>query len=329
MPISEEHISDQMDAAYRTRKTSTTSLMSGAHSWPTNSIDPPHTPLSFGTTDANSGSYFKAAIQLSIIIQSILTTLYNPSTIVKSAVDIQQEMVQLNHRLDQWALSLPQEFNFQVPTSNTSMAFSRERMILGFQLCSARMLLGRACINPRRQAWREGHEATFARRMADSCIESAKILVNFLPETPNSHFIYDQGPWWCIIHHMMQAASVFLLGLSYPFSTPQNPILLIQYLNKVIRWLQVMQDNLAGRAVQIAVSTFETVSRRHNLNLWKVDPTPAFDLHPAVNPTMSVYAPTRYVPPGGATAFDYGPAGAAYPACGEMNMFADDYHVTK
>lgn len=329
MPIIEEHISDQMDAVYRTRKPSTTSFMAAPHNWSNEPVDPLHAPVGLGTTDANSGSYFKAAVQLSIITHCILTSLYNPSTTIRSAVEIQQEMAHLNDRLDQWTLTLPQEFNFEIPVSNTSMSFSRERMILGFQLCSAKILLGRICLNPRRQAWREGHEATFARRMGNSCVEAARTVTDLLPKDPNSQFIYDQGPWWCIVHHLVQAASVFLLGLSYPSSTSHEPAVLMQYISKVIRWLQVLQDPVAARAYQIVVSTYETISRRHHLGMWKVDSVSAIDMSNVVDPGMSTFAPTRFVAPGGPSAFENMSAGTAFPAYSGTNMFADNYHMTR
>jgi len=241
-------------------------------------------------------------------------------------------MAQLDHRLEQWLLALPQEFNFQIPVIGTNK-FSRERMILGFQLCSARMLLGRLCLNPRRQASREGNEATFARRMGNSSIEAAKTIVDSLPEEPSAQFIYDQGPWWCIVHHMMQAVSVFLLGLSHPASVSQDGVILMHYVKKVIWWLQVMQDPVAGRAYHVAVSTFEIVLRRHNVDvpgIWKMGSVHVTDLHHAVDPNMATYAPTQYAPPDGAStyaAYDNVSTGPTYPAYSGTTVFVDNYHM--
>lgn len=333
MPVIEDHISDQAEAAYRVRKKSSTSIVSASHGWSQGPIDSPRTPVGFGPMEANSGSYFKASVQLSIIIQSILTSLYNPSTTVRSPADIQSDMAQLDQRLDQWVLALPQEFNFQIPVANTSMLYSRERMLLGFQLCSARMLLGRLCLNPRRQMSREGNEVTFARRLSNSCIEAAKTIVDFLPEEPSARFIYDQGPWWCIVHHIMQAVSVFLLGLSYPASISQDGMTLIQYVKKAVWWLQVLQDPVASRAYQVAASTFEIVLRRHDLDvsgIWKMGSAHVGGLHHAVDPSMAVYAPTQHAPPAGSAtyaAYDNLSTAPTYPAYGGTAVFVDNYHM--
>lgn len=298
MPVTEGQISDQMEAEFRMRKGSSTSLISMPYAWSIGSIDPPRTPVGLGTTKANSGSYFKAAVQLSIITQSVLTSLYTASTIIRSAAEKQREMAQLSQCLDKWILSLPREFNFQDPVNGANLMFSRGRVLLGFQLCGAKMLLGRPCLNPQKQARREGTEATFARRIGDSCIEAAKTVVDLLPDEPNARFIYDQGPWWCIVHHLMQAVAVLLPALSYPASTSQDSILLMHYVKTLIRWLQVMEDPVAKRAYQMAMSTFETVWRRYPIDvagMWREDSVQGNEVpaqHP-VDPNMTAYLPTQ------------------------------------
>ncbi|KAJ4994504.1 C6 transcription factor [Stagonosporopsis vannaccii] len=333
MPVIEEQISDRTEATFRRRMGSTPGLVSTSRGWSSGSIDSPRTPVGLGTTEANSGSYFRAAVQLSIITQSILTSLYTASTIIRSPAENQHEMAQLSQRLDQWVLALPRELNFQDPGNGASMMFSRERILLGFQLCSARMLLGRPCLNHRRQAWREGSEATFARRMGNSCIEAAKTVVDFLPEEPNAQFIYDQGPWWCIVHHLMQAVSVVLLGLSYPASTSEDSVLLMHYVKKVVRWLSVMQDPVAERAYQVAVSTFESVSRRHTVSvagMWKAEPVHAAGVHLPVDPSIAPYVPLQYAPHDSVAtyaAYDPVSAGTAFPAYNGTAVFAENYHM--
>lgn len=298
IPITKEQISDEIEAAYRMRKGSS-SFMSMPQCWSNGIVDPARTPVGLGTTEANSGSYFKAAVQLSIITQSILTSLYSASTMVRSAGENQHEMAQLGQRLDQWVLSLPKELDFQSPVNGASMTFSRERMLLRFQLCGARMLLGRPCLNSRRQAWREGDEATFARQMGNSCIDAAKTIVEFLPDEPSAHFIYNQGPWWCIVHYMMQAVSVLLLGLSYPSSRSQDSTLLIHYVRKMIRWLQAMQDPVAERAYHVATSSFESVLRQYPVdvsNMWRIDSVQGREVQQTLDPDMTAYLPTQFVP---------------------------------
>lgn len=269
MPVPEENISDDVEAVYRMRKGSATTLFA-ANTYSISSsviIEHPQTPVGLGTADANSGSYFRAVVQLSIITQNILTSLYSAGTMVRPPGEVQQDMAQLGQRLDQWLALLPVEFNFQEPHNRSNDKFIRERLLLGLQLSSARMLLTRPCLSGRRQTWRECNEASFASRMANNCVEAAKTTVAFLPDEPRPDLLYDHGPWWCLTHHIMQAISVFLLGLSHPSSTSQDSMTLVHYLKKAIRWLQNMQDPVAERAQSVALRIFESVARRYSLDV--------------------------------------------------------------
>lgn len=305
MPVPEETISDDMEAMFRVRKGSTTtpfstntySIASGA------TIEHPRTPVGLSTADANSGSYFKAVVQLSILTQNILTSLYSAGTMIRPPGEVQQDMAQLNQRLDQWLISLPVEFNFQEPHNGSNDKFIRERLLLGFQLSSARMLLTRPCLSGRRQTWKEGNEAGFARRMANMCVEAAKTIVAFLADEYHPDVLYDHGPWWCLIHHIMQAISVFLLALSYPSSTSQDSVVLVHYLKKAIRWLHIMQDPLAERAQNVALRSFESVARRYSVDLsdlWangfeeRVALRGRGKLQTASNAEMPTYLPARF-----------------------------------
>jgi hypothetical protein len=238
-------------------------------------MNPPRTPTGMGPMAANSESYFKATVQLGIITQNILTSLYSAGTMIRALADIQQDMIQLSQRLDQWVVSMPSEFNFKTHnprarSSLSSSAYFRERVLLGFNFCSARILLTRPCLfalNHSQAAADLNIPTTFIRRMADVCVDAAKTVANFLPEQPNALFIYENGPWWCIVHSLMQTASVFLLALSYSVSGSQEVVVLLKYAKKLVRWLRMMKDPLAERAYQMALSTLEAVAGRLSLDI--------------------------------------------------------------
>ena len=63
--------------------------------WSYNIVKLRYTPTGFRATDANSGSYLKAVVQLSIITQSILTSLYSATSSGRSAGEMQRDMVHL------------------------------------------------------------------------------------------------------------------------------------------------------------------------------------------------------------------------------------------
>lgn len=298
--MAEDQVSNEVEPVHQMRKGSSASFGFTSQSWSNGSTESLRTPIGFGIMEASSKSYFNASIQLSIITQSILISLYSASTMVKSAEENHQEMVQLSQRLDQWIMSLPAEFDFQIPNNRGRISLSRERTLLAFQFYSARMLLGRPCLSARRQSWREDSEASFARRMANGCIEAAKAVVDSIPNDSNTLFIYDQGPWWCIVHHLMQALSVLLLGLSHPSSTTQDSMLLIGYAKRVIRWLQMMQDPVSERAYSVAANSFEIVARRYPVDLsdmWGIEsPQERHAQQMTFDHSMPGFLPPNFVP---------------------------------
>jgi hypothetical protein len=218
------------------------------------------------TTHANSDSYFRAVVQLSIITQNILTSLYSAGTMIRSPNDIQQDASLLSQRLDQWTSSLPQEIRPDEPLGKPHDVSGRERMLLRFQLCSARILLTRPCLTARRQQWKDVNDASFSRRMADSCIEAARTIVASLPDEYSPQ-LYEQCPWWCLVHHIMQAISVCLLGLSHPTSTSCEAAMMIHCVRTATRWLQMMKGPVAERAHRIALNCFESLARRYAVDI--------------------------------------------------------------
>ncbi|KAF2190426.1 hypothetical protein K469DRAFT_559877 [Zopfia rhizophila CBS 207.26] len=223
----------------------------------------------------NTGSYFKALVQISIITQNIPSALYSAGTMIKSWEEIQQSVTELTKRLDHWVLALPAEFNFQQQHSRSkesdleSQTHTRERMLLGFYYFSAKILLTRPCLGRLGQGSKGNMTDTYVCRMTQACIDAAKATANILPDCPDPLFLYQTGPWWSIVHNIMQAISAFLLRLSYCSSGSQDTVVLVQYVKKLLRWLRAMQDNnaLAERAYQVAFGTLEAVAARTSIDI--------------------------------------------------------------
>lgn len=132
-------------------------------------------------------------------------------------------------------------------------------MILGFQLCSAWMLLTRPALGSQGQPRWEEQEVGITKSMAVNCIEAAKMAIDLLPDVPDPLFIYNQGPWWCVVHHVMQAMSVFLLGLSSALFTLEDRSELRIYVEKTLLWLRSMPDQVAERAHSVALKVSRSV----------------------------------------------------------------------
>lgn len=283
-----------------------------------------------------------------MVTQDILTSLYPANAMVRSSGEVQQEMARLSQRLEEWTTLLPVEFNLLQTHKKSNNMFQRERSLLGFQLCSARMLLARPCMSEPRQAYQEENEANFARRMANSCVDAALTMIRFWPDEPRLDSIYDQYPWWCIVHYMMQAVSVLLLGIAYPLSTSQDSSTLVRELRKAIHWLQTLQDPVSKRAYQVAAHSFESVVGRHpevDIDFWGAGNFSNIALQgqnvhaeasgSGVAPYMSPPFDPSHQTPGAYSSYptqeegDVMKLSGIYPAHGEPSMFNAPYYTNK
>jgi hypothetical protein len=216
-------------------------------------------PFGLRPTSVNSRTYFNATIQLSAISQDILTSFYSVVSTIRSPSAVHLDIVGLNLRVDRWAMSLPRELDPSFLSASSRPTSTRERMLLTFQLCSTRMLLARPYLHDPRQLG-ERADSDLVDRIINSGIAAAKTIMNMLPDEPNPVSIYHQGPWWCIVHHIMQAISILLLGTMYASPKLQENLGLLQYVKKALRWLCSMQDPLAGHVYRLALNSFEIVA---------------------------------------------------------------------
>jgi len=211
---------------------------------------------------ADTGSFFQAVARLSIITQDILTFLHSAAAVTKSQEQLQQDTVRLDWCLSQWLATLPTSFNYWEMSHSTGSLFARERMLLGAQLNSARMMLTQPSLYAIVHDWSPARAQTNdqTQRMSVICVEAAKSLVDFLPDEPSVDFVYDQCSWWCIVHHLTQAASILLLSSSSPIPLSGNRIPVSSYLKKIVHWLHIMDDQVARQAVKVLVRVSDVLS---------------------------------------------------------------------
>jgi hypothetical protein len=273
LPVQESQLSDNPVDMERLRKLHSSTPTPISPIFPTSSYGIGSTGISQAPheistrPDANSGSYFRAMAQLSIINQNIHTKLYSSGISMRSVGDVQEDMKVLFRSLDEWVAALPMELNFQNRATPGEGAFLRERTLLGLSLCSSKLLLTRPCLGSRVQSADTGATDRFVLGMAKRCVDSAKSVVNFLPDRPDTVTFYELGPWWCIIHHMMQAMSVFLLALAQTTPSSSDINSLSPFVEKLIRWLWAMQDPLGERAYRIALAAWQLVAAKFSIDV--------------------------------------------------------------
>ncbi|KAK8178185.1 hypothetical protein BKA81DRAFT_411398 [Phyllosticta paracitricarpa] len=73
-------------------------------------------------------------------------------------------------------------------------------------------------------------------------------MADLLPDgaEPDVLWLYCNGPWWCIVHHLMQAITVFMLELAFELNHMSEPKAdrdaILGVLQKLIRWMEKMAD---------------------------------------------------------------------------------------
>lgn len=195
----------------------------------------------------STANQFRCRVKLAVISQKIFVNLYSAHTVTKSWKKAQDEISSLGEEVDGWYRNLPKQFQF-IRSENDDKAFVRERMLLAFSYYSTKMILNRPCLcRVDQRIEKQGQKSkNIDMDRARECINAARSMCDLLPDTdvPNIVWIYTNGPWWCIVHHLMQAMTVLMLELAFEVFHMANPAAdqdtILQLAKKLLRWLTMM-----------------------------------------------------------------------------------------
>jgi hypothetical protein len=212
-----------------------------------------------------------ARVTVALIVQKALSKLYSPQASVDSWERIQQEIASLRSEMDQWAeRAMLAGLAPSAPAEEPGP--KRKRLILSFQYHSAKLLICRPClcrIDRRIHNQSEG-SANFNQQTAEACIEAAQSLTALFPDRPDLSFIYQQCPWWCIVHNIMQAIAVFLLELSFgAIHMTHNVSEISGSVHKLVRLLLAMSASnpVAERAYKVVVNIIKSGAPRVQVDI--------------------------------------------------------------
>lgn len=219
-----------------------------------------------GSGPANSGSYLRSIVNLGEITQAALA-LYAADTVRGSWESVQRSIAQENEALDVWAAELPEGLNFFHRSNVIGHKYRREQNTLDIMYHSTRILITRPCLCrlDRRISHQTANSNTFNQRAALLCVDSAKSIANILPEAMASNLVllYQAGPWWQMVHIIMQALVVLLLEMvlesRYSPNDCQN---VIPPMKKLLHWLRVMRSNngMAIRAYSLSLGLMKKLA---------------------------------------------------------------------
>ncbi|KAF2200207.1 hypothetical protein GQ43DRAFT_432701 [Delitschia confertaspora ATCC 74209] len=224
--------------------------------------------LSSPSQTVNTSTYLKAQVQITIIMQQIVCKFYPAGNKGWLWHDIFPATRQFLEQLQNWAHSLPAELRVEsLPNSSDPSfpGFVRERAVLSFYYHSAEILLARPYLERSEPEFRnpkDGASQNLIQEMALLCLQSARAVVSMLPESPDPLYLYETGPWWSIVHHLMQPVAVLLLGITLAPVGSQEAVDMTKDVKKIARWLRAMRQNdaFAERAYYITLQILEAVA---------------------------------------------------------------------
>lgn len=199
-----------------------------------------------------AGQYFLHYTDITLISQRALLTLYSPRTAAQSWLYVQNKVAELLNELEKWAkVALP-----LASTSNTTRQSKtfRHGLLLKVSHLSTKILITRPCLCriERRISGESNRSVSSNVKFAEICVEAARELTTLFPDRADPRFIYSDGPWWDVVHIIMQSLAVLLLDMAYrgKQGNGQEDHPHIGCVKKLIRWLRAMEvhDPVAKRA---------------------------------------------------------------------------------
>jgi hypothetical protein len=214
---------------------------------------------------ANSGSYLRSVLKLGEITHTALS-LYASGVVGESWQYVQKLITHMSEDIEMWVTSLPDGLNFLHRDFGSDHPYKREQNSLAFLYHSTTILITRPCLCrlDRRIKKQSASSKAFNQDTALRCLESAKAIAQLLPDDPEFNIValYESGPWWTMVHNIMQSLVVLLLDISYEAQHfPEDPHDVLNPLKKLTRWLRACRSNngMARRAYSIVVDLLKNV----------------------------------------------------------------------
>ena len=209
--------------------------------------------------------YFLHHTRLSILTSQVLIRLYSVNTLSRSWAEVQSLIASFVSDLETWRSSLHPVFNFGKRQRNHQ--FSRQRVSLGFFYYSTLIIVCRPCLCrvDGKILHLSENSQELNRYTAAKCVHAALDMVELLPDEPNAIGLYKIAPWWCLVHHIVQAATILMLELSFRSDhSPENEETIVDSAKKAIFWLRSMseKDLSAHRAWRMCSDMLQKLASR-------------------------------------------------------------------
>ncbi|KAE8353298.1 fungal-specific transcription factor domain-containing protein [Aspergillus coremiiformis] len=209
-------------------------------------------------------------VDLAVVAQEIVNRVYSLDCVLVPWRCIENRIGELRSRIDAWYINLPEALDF-ARREDQDLDILRGKLFLAFHYYSARITLGRPCLCRRDARQTSPHEKpSFSHVMVEISLNSARQMLDLIPDEPDPVQLYHVCPWWCILHYLMQTTTVLLLELSFScIHMPTEEKNILDASKKAIRWLFAMSECSlpARRAWELCDSNLRRIAIGLNYDL--------------------------------------------------------------
>lgn len=195
---------------------------------------------------ASPGLCFLYSCDLTMVTQEVLDRVYAIRCLNRSWSYLRDTLAEIQEKVDLWFSTLPRALDFNC-VEEDDIAYN-EKMRLAFQYHGARILLGRPCLC-RHKASQPDEKQEFNQAMALSALDSAAQIAQLIPDGQAPVSPHRNGPWWCLLHSVMQAVTIMILEISFgSIHMPKGENSLLHLTKKCVRWLhRTSETSIASR----------------------------------------------------------------------------------
>jgi hypothetical protein len=218
--------------------------------------------------------YFRSLVDVNSITQDILSGLYSPRVSVLSWETVEGLIPSFLDILKHWeATALIDDIDVTAPSFRQALRNSatadtrilREQLLLRFYYSSTKILITRPCLCRLDLRIQKQSAASFKfdLSMVGICVQAARDMAALLPDGPDPGYIDTFGPYWSIVHFLMQAMAVLLLEAMYGNlhkSRAAKDEGILKPIIKLLSWLGAMRPRnpVATRAYNIVFGLLKT-----------------------------------------------------------------------
>ncbi|KAI4614279.1 uncharacterized protein J4E87_009499 [Alternaria ethzedia] len=204
--------------------------------------------------------FLDADIHLNLLTQQIISNLYTQRRSAPSWDYVQQMTISLCEHLDKWAFEyIPQVHSEE---RNSARMQQRDVFLLKLQYYRLKVLTTRPSLRRIERCFQAGTDDfnSLDQSVAESCIQAARDVASLLANEPNVRSLYEKGPWWTIVHNIMQSLAVLMIAISCPDHFRDTLQASVHSTRQLVTSLRSMCDTnmLASRAYQVVYSIVKT-----------------------------------------------------------------------